>query len=356
MATANEEIIARIQSGRMTHQQAEQLFAAAGINVAGGGGARTRALQADPVANQRLLSMIQGQGAMPIGIEPIHQFERAALTNVGQNPSGIGQDYLNPQSEQLLSRVGGMADKADSLLQQGSRDVNYNFDINKIDEFFNPFQEEVIGANNRSISDNAQRLRDSVLQNQRQMGKSSFGSLSQGQRLGDVDEQEIESIADSGANLRFGGWQTSLDGLFNRASGDMQAQEASRAGQRQAAQIYGGIGGTLSNAAQTGQVVQSTAFNDALRGNTAQAHAGSRIQGFNQGVADYTLADMQGQAQYPISRINTLLPLSQNFRSDTTQQYGQTDTRTSRFGNVLENIGAVGTGLSNAGAFDRFAR
>jgi hypothetical protein len=283
MATANEEIIRRINAGQMTHQQADALFARAGINIPGGGGARTNYLLSNPAANQRLASMLNGQGAMPVGIEPLHQFERNALTALG-NPTSIAAMGVNPLSSTFLQNIEKYGNKADAALKAGMK----GFDLKEVQQYFNPAQEAVTNRAVSRLTDRAKSLQEDMMHRLSQRGSATMGDLFGAQQMGKIQEELVKSTGDIEAQGAYQNWIDAIGSMFQNRSNALAAGN-----------VYAGMMNPMANAANTAQGVQNQALQGGLTMLGAQQAAGQRIQGFNQGVADIALQNYMNQRNFP---------------------------------------------------------
>lgn len=299
MATANDIIKQRIASGQMTNEQAHQLFSQAGINVAPGEGRMDQYLAANPQVDMMLSGMLNGvsdRGAMPIGIEPIHQYERGALTALGENPYGAGTALMNPQLSQFLTQSQGYGDKADAAIQQGMR----GFDAAEMQQYMNPYTEQVINRSTARLSEEGERMKQAMIDSLSKRGSATLGDLFGAQQMGDIQKELVSKTGDITSSLNYQGWTDAL-----------AQQEALRGRAMQGGQIYAGMMNPSINAAQTAQNAMFGAQQLGLSTLGAQAGAGQRIQDFNQGIADLTMADYMGGRNFGntlTDRATTLFP------------------------------------------------
>jgi hypothetical protein len=289
MANANDEIIRRVQSGQLTPQQADVLFTKAGINVAAGGGARSNALNSDPAANQRLLDMITGENAMPVGVEPIHTYERQALMGMG-DPSSIADRGYNPMSSTFLQNANMYAGKADSALQNGMR----GFDANEVQQYFNPAQEAVTNRATSRLSENAKKLQQDMVGRLSNRGSATMGDLYGAQQMGDIQKELVSKTGDIEAQGAYQNWTDAVANMMQTRNNSLQAGNT-----------YAGMVNPMTSAATGAQGITNSAFTTGLAGLQAQQGAGRRIQGFNQGVADISMGNYLGRNDFQNNLGNT---------------------------------------------------
>ena len=292
MATANDEIVRRIQSGQMTDAQAKQLLAQAGVTVTPGDGRVQNYLLANPQVDMMLKGMLDGvsdRGAMPIGIEPIHSYERTALEQLGKNPYGAGTALMNPQLTQAIERSMAYGDKADAALQSGMR----GFDAGEIQQYMNPYTEQVINRSTARLSEEGERMRQAMVDSMSKRGSATMGDLYGAQQMGDISKELVSKTGDITAGLNYQGWTDALAQL------ERQRQRSLQGGTTYA--------GMMNSATNTGSAAQGAKFDAQRLGLEtlgAQAGAGQRIQGFNQGIADITMSDYLGGRNFPNALVN----------------------------------------------------
>lgn len=332
MATANEEIIRLVQSGQMTPQQADAIFSDAGVNVTAGGGNRTNYLASNPQVDQLIRGMIsgQGQGAMPLGVEPLHQYERTALRSLGEgaiNPNASAQSDLARQYMEMIRPYLG---KADEQLQRSTAPIG----ADEIEGFFNPFKEQVINRSVNRIADERDSRLDTLNRQQGQRGAASFGDLAYGRQMGDVEEGFADATADVTAGLNMQGWQQSLADVFK-----------TKQLQQNAATGYSNMANAATGASGQAQQNASGGLSDTLRVLAGQLGAGEQIRDFNQNLADMTFADMQGQANYPRTNLQSVLGMLPTFQSGTSMQQTPVQSSGQAFTEALSGIGGGITSL-----------
>lgn len=377
MATANERIIQMVQSGQITPQQADQFFTQAGINVAPGGGARTRYLQENPQVNAQLENMLSafggaGQGAMPIGIEPLSRGEREGYSTMldpgllggggmveGQqrirdylaNPQAQAQAYMSPEAKQALEQSLGMFGKADTALQAGMAPIQES----DFSRYMNPYQQQVIDTALAQLEEDYQTAQDRRMADLNRRPSASFGDLFGAEEMASLAEQRMQSRAEIPARYGYQGWQDTLGAL-----------QSERGRSLQAGQTYGGLGGSLGNIATQAQGVQSSAMQGALTpvemlyqtgrvgtdvgfdAANRQVEAGRNIRGYNQALADITMNDYMAERAFPRENLAQTMQLVPSFA---TKNYSVGGNQTipnaaTGIGGVLQGIGGT-AGINN---------
>lgn len=373
MANANERIIQMVQSGQITTQQAENLFKQAGINVAPGGGARTRYLNATPQANQRLNNMLSafggsGQGAMPIGIEPLSRGEREGYRTMldpgllggggmaeGQqrirdflaDPQKAIQVFLSPEAKQALQKSTGMYDKADSALQEGMSEIEES----DFSRFMNPFQQQVIDVALAQLEEDYQSAQDKRMAELNRRPSASFGDLFGAEEMASLAEQRLQSRAEIPAKVGYQGWIDTLAAL------EREKERSLGAGQ-----TYGNLGVGLGNLATQAQNVYSNAASNALAPTEAlyetgrigtqvgfdaaqrKINAGRNIRQYNQTLADITMGDYMNSRAFPRTNLTQTMDLVPSFA---TKQYG-----TPQIQNVPNTAFGLGQALTGLGSIE----
>jgi hypothetical protein len=339
MANANDRIIQLIQSGQITPQQAEQIFSNAGVTVAGGGGARTNLLNQNQQLNGTLnnyLDTLSGQNraVMPVGVEPLHEWERAGLTtlaNPGQlggggmvdaqkmlrdylaNPAAGSDKFIDPTARKYIDSAGG-------YFEEGRNAVNRAINPNSADiqGSMNPYIEQVTNRSTARLSEEAQKLRDTLLADEGNRSSASFGDLSYAQRMGDIDKELLSKTGDLTANLNYQGYSDAIQNLL-KGGGQL-----------------GQFGQGVTNAAGTAQDIRNSGISNAMApieglfnmGNKQtdmgfeaarnQIGAGQTVRNFNQGLADISTQDYMNEQNYPRENLNQTLNTLKGFQSGAT--------------------------------------
>lgn len=340
MATANDIIKQRIASGQMTDAQAKQLFAQAGINVQPGEGRMDNYLASNPQVDMMLSGMLNGasdQGSMPIGIEPIHTYERGALESLGKNPYGAGTALMNPQLSQFLTQAQGYGDQASSAIQQGMR----GFDAAELQQYMNPYTQQVIDRSTSRLSEEGEKMKQAMIGSLQNRGSATMGDLYGAQQMGDIQKELVSKSGDIIAQGNYQGWTDAV-----------AQQEAQRNRSLQGGQTYAGM---MNNATNAGQVAQNATLGAqelGLKTLGAQQTAGQRIQGFNQGVADIAMGDYMGGKNFSNTLVNQALtafpgiqsagttPITYQTQPNTYAQAGAgLSTLGSNWGNISKALG-----------------
>jgi len=370
MATANERIIQMIQSGQITPQQAEQFFQSAGITTPGGGGARTRLLESNPQLDQQLNNMLSaygsgGRGAMPIGVEPLHEWEKQGLTTLanpgllggggmveGQqrirdylaNPQAGAQAYMSPEAKQALQQSMGMFGKADASLQQGTSAITGS----DFDRYMNPFQKQVTDVALAQLEEDYGKARDARSAEINRRPSASFGDLFGAEKMAEIEGQLVKSRAEIPAAYGYRGWQDSLGAIQGEKNRYLQA-----------GQTYGGLGSSLGNVATQAQGIQGDAMNAGLKpismlyetgvqgtqvgfdAADRRVGAGSAVRGYNQSLADITMNDYMQERAFPRTNLSQTMGLIPSFAP---QQYQgvQQQTTGSVAGGIGQALSAIG--------------
>jgi hypothetical protein len=340
VATSNDMIRQMIASGQMTDAQAKQIFTQAGVNVVPGEGRIDQYLAANPQVDMMIKGMLGGvsdRGSMPIGIEPIHQYERGALTSLGENPFGAGTALMNPQFMQMMDSVNAYAGKADSAVQQGMR----GFDAAEMQQYMNPYTDQVINRSTARLSEEGERMKQAMIDSLSKRGSATMGDTFGAQQMGDISKELVSKSGDIISGLSYQGWTDAL-----------AQQMAQRERALQGGQIYAGMMNPFTNAAGTAQNATLDAQRLGLQTLGAQAGAGQRIQDFNQGVADITMADYMGGRNFSntlTDRATTLFPGIQSAGTAPVNYQAQPNTL-AMAGAGLSTLGQNWNNWANTGA------
>lgn len=245
--------------------------------LAGGGGgggkkggkgqaSQTQTQALDPRAEQfrnqvfEQAQQVGNQQFQPFGGQRFAGIDPATLQGLQQQIQGFGQ---------LTPNLGLGAQAIQGSLGSG----NFGQDVQ---QFFNPFQEEVIGG----IQSDFDRARATSLQGVGDAATraGAFGGsrqgVAQGQALGELGRAEQQQIG----QLRFGGFNQATQNLFQN-----RAQQA-------------GIGGQLANLGLTG-----------LQGGTgAQLALGQQRRGLDQANRDFQFQEFMRQQNQPIQNLQAL--------------------------------------------------
>lgn len=254
-------------------------------NEVAGGGLITSRLKNNPKLaaelDAALAARSKGENAMPVGIEPLHQFERNALTTMGtSSPSAIASTAMNPMVNAFLQNAKQYSGKADAALQSGMR----GFDANEVQQFFNPAQDAVVTRATSRLSDSAKRLQQDMISRLSQRGSATMGDTFGAQQMGDIQKELVSKTGDIEAQGAYQNWTDAVANMMQN-----------RANALSAGNVYASMVNPMTSAATGAQGIQNAAFSTGLAGLDAQQRAGQRIQGFNQGVADISMGNYLGK-------------------------------------------------------------
>lgn len=278
-----------------TQQQVENILRPYGFTGPAQGGAAQAFIAANPnasaaydqavtnqvAANQARMatgaSATPTSGAMPVGIEPLHQFERAGLTSLGtyQTPQAIGQ---------AASSLSGLM--SSPVAQQYMQPMTQaEFDAG-VARYTNPYQQQVTDQAISDIRTRADEMRNRIAQ--RNPGARSFGSSSQGVQLASLAGDELDAIGRTTGELGARGFEGAVSNLFNERSQGLTGLST-----------LGNLGVQLANVGGA----QQSAELDAYR---SQIGAGSNIRGYNQGVSDIAMQNYMNALNYPNTQLTDL--------------------------------------------------
>lgn len=366
MANLNELLEQGIVEGRISPDQATSLMRQAGFTGQFGGGRAEAFFDANADANALGLDMLnfgdagtydnagytpyeddllQGAEVMPLGVEPLHEYERAALQQVGENPFGLSQQGTSPLAELFLERSQPYMDEAADFYRVSGRGLTGD----KIDAAMNPYQQQVVDRSVLRLNEEAEKIRAELLRRQGGRGSASFGDLRFSQQMGDIDQELLNKTGDMVSGLNYEGYNSTVNRLLNE-----------RGLQSRAGQGISGLGSSLGSLAGTAQNISTSGQNAALQALAAQQNAGQNIRGFNQGLADIALSEYMANQNYPRTNLNNTLGMLPAFQSGTGQQVVRSDSGSQRLGNTLTTIGGVlsqpniSQGLSNFSFGDPF--
>lgn len=269
-------------------------------------------------------------GIVPATVEPLHQYEREALTALGSNNIGaLRAAGIDPRATQFLDRFGQYSDEAAGMVRAGTK----GFDQEEFDQYFNPYQEEVTERSIDRLSLQAQEMRANLLrQTASNRGNATFGDLYGAQRMGDIDRELIQTSGDVRARSNESGFNTALESLFRQ-----------RANQIQGGNALGGMGGQFVNAAGQSQNVSNNGYQQALLGLTGQLGAGTTIRDYNQDLANLAFSNMTEPTRFnnelSTSAVQKTPGIQGGGISYTTEPYN-------RFSNIASGAGGAITELS----------
>lgn len=281
-------------------------------------------------------------GVVPIGVEPLHQMEKNALTVSGYqggggmataldylkqmtaNPSQFATQYTNPLATQYMGQAG-------QATQTGMAAITP-------DEVFsmqNPFSD----ALKSRLSEAGEKARAAILANQGTRGARSFADNRQGIRESNLDTQMLMGEGD----IDYKTFQDALGIVQNGRNRSLQggAQLGSLGTQAQ---------GITNSAMQTGLSGIGALFNAGLQ-QTQQnfqnqdraARAGGFIRNYNQGINDMAVNDIMGEQGFDASKVSQILGWLKEYQSKTSGgSSGANSLQT------MSNLLTMGGGLADA--------
>jgi hypothetical protein len=264
---------------------------------------------------------------MPVTVEPLHQFERAALTKLGTaTPESIRAGGIDPRTGQFLDRFGQMTDEAAGMIRGGTQ----GFDQAEFDSVYNPYTKDVTNRSVERLSEQAQNMRANLLRTTASnRGNASFGDLYGAQRMGDIDKELLSKSGDVIAQGNQQGFATAL-----------QALEERRKRQLQGGQTMAGAGGNFINAASTAQNIANSGFEQGMNTTNAQVGAGGYIRNYNQGVSNLAFQNFN-QPQMDANALTDASVSGYNGVRGAQQGYTQPYVADNydRFGTIAQGVG-----------------
>jgi hypothetical protein len=230
---------------------------------------------------------------MPLTIEPLHQFERSALTALGaNNPAALRAAGVDPRATAFLDRAGGMLDRFGDYSSEAAgmnRAGTQGFNQAEFDQYYNPHTEMVRDRTLTRLSDEAEKMRANLLRmTASNRGNASFGDLYGAQRMGDIDKEYLQKSGDIIATGNQAGFDTALEALFKQRSNQLQGGQnmAGIGGQ------YINAAGTAGNMATGAQNIAGAGYEQGVSGINNQLTAGNYIRGFNQNSANQAFTNL----------------------------------------------------------------
>ncbi len=269
----------------------------------------------------------QAGGIVPLTVEPRHQFEKDALTSLGQG-TFTNQD---PRINELFDNFSGYSSQGADLLKQGASGFNQA----EFDQYYNPYQEDVTDRSISRLNEQAEEMRANLQRQQASgRGNATFGDLYGAHQAGDIERELIKTSGDVIAQGNASGFNTALEALFNQ-----------RGLQQNSGQALANIGGQQVQGATALSGVLGQQLEQGLTATGAQLGAGTNIRDFNQNLADtsfqnYTQPILQGN-------LATDAALS-NFSNvqGGTATFNSSDIN--RFGELAQGVGGIAGSLSNS--------
>lgn len=257
-------------------------------------------------------------GVMPVAVEPLHAFERAALAAMGQPQTPMtmrqvaseAQRFVSPQAKKYMGSA------ADAFAASRG-----DFDPTTYQQYYNPFEQAVVSAADADLAESTRRAQDSVRAGFRD--DRAFGSTALGTGMGQVASDMGRTRASTLANLRYSGFNDAI----SRA---MSSFENARGRDAQAGNGYTNLGSTAQNVFNSavsnlagGQAIaqgQQQSVYDRLR---QQLEAGSYIRGFNQNAANVVQSEIDRMQGYPSQQLDELQGRLGAFQPSQTQYTSQ---------------------------------
>lgn len=352
--------IASAASQAQAQAAAKQL----GYTGAFGGGQAAQWLQQNGLVDQ-YNSMINGganTGVVPITAEPFNDYQRSALSSLGSpvggqqgfyqqsndlfkqagnaygainaNPQQAAGNYTNPIATQALGNMG-------NLIQQGTQGLNQG----AIDQYMNPYQDQVINASISRLNDAGERARAKLLAGQGQRGARSFGDTGYGVALGDLAKDMVSQERDLTSNLLYNGFNNAVNQFNTQQNRTLQGaqQYGQQAGTAQDifSNAIGNAGTTANNLGSMAGTLRNVTLNNLQN----QLYAGDRVQEYNQGIANQVGGNISGAQNY---LGNQLSGLAEYLKAFTPTQYG-TVQQPNTASKIAGTLGTVGQALGFLG-------
>lgn len=276
-----------------------------------------------PQQQQEVMALsgkVGGTNVTPTLAEPLHQYEKDALTgfsNTGTTAGTADLQSILGVLQQAMSGQGGFFGQAGSNITAGTAPVT----MDEITARMNPFATGL----KQTQSETVNRLRALAQAGEGVRGARSFGDTATGYRLGELDTAEVQ-----------GNRQIDYD-AFNAALGQINEE---RGRNITGGQSFTGLGGQqasgLMGAANVAQGVRGNALEDI----TNRLYSGQYIRGYNQNINDQITNDLLASQGYDTANLADVIALLSNYGSNTSS--GQTGGMTSG----LTQAGGVGQALA----------
>lgn len=301
-------------------------------------------LTAMPTATNPYPDNTGGTGVVPMTVEPLHQFEKGALTGLGSgvrngggsmdmankllqemstDPQAFAAKYTNPMATQYMGQAG-------QATQAGQNAIT----MDEVQGVANPFS---FALKNR-LNQDGERARAMLLKNQGMRGARSFGDTAQGVRQGMLDQE----LLSKGNDIDYNSYNDARTMLENSRNRNLQAGG-------QYGNLAGGAQGITNSALSAGTGGLTNLFNAGSGINDAntqamqnQLGAGNYIRTYNQGVNDLAGQDMLAQAGDPAAKLAQALQLLQGYNSSTSSSKSS--------GGLLDAVGKIAGGIGGFSA------
>jgi hypothetical protein len=258
-------------------------------------------------------------------VEPLHDWEKTGLTKLAsggsspgmeealkllqqmnQNPQAFAKRNTNPMATGYLKQAGAATTAGMAPVTQA-----------EIDQFMNPYTEDVINASVNRLSEAGQKARAAINASQGVRGARSFGDTAHGVRLGEIDKELLSKEGDITASYKYQGVMDALKQINEQRNRSMSG------------------GGQFGNLAGTAQNITSNAADIGFKGaggmfdmgqgitgqNTENARntvdAGNYVRTYNQGVNDLIGNDMLAEQGFDANQISQVLNWLKSFESGT---------------------------------------
>ena len=287
-------------------------------------------------------------GVVPMTAEPLHQWEKSALTgqasgvpmgganidaasNLANNFNQEVRRATNPLATEYMQKAGGMLEGVGGPISAAD-----------IEQYFNPYQQNVEQAALGRLDEYGKKARAALVANLGERGSRSFGDTSTGVRLSGLDQELLSKAGDISSGLLYQGWQDAL----GQANTD-------RGRQVTGAQTYGNLGqqtqGITNSAADTVMsrinAMVSAGQTQNTMGRTAlddQLTAGNYVRNYNQGINDFIGQESAASNNSQADRTKELLALLNTLSGG--QGYAPTTNSAQQIGGLLQaGAGVVGS-------------
>lgn len=262
-----------------------------------------------------LLSLITtyGQGGvMPLGFEPLHDWEKSALEalSAGNNAAQASLDKSNEIFAQIKD-----------LLTQNAQPMTDDEFNQLLERYNNPYQEEVVNSTLTDIREQAANARA------RLTGSSSagFGSSSLDRQLSELNDSELDAIRRASSGLNYEGFNSLVNTIENRANSNRSTAISAASALAPAAQ---GI-------QQSGIYARDTAISDLVN----RLNAGKYVRDYNQQLADVASGEIQREQDYPLTQLQTLMNLLQAFQGGAGNAIPAEPNALKRYGDIGVALG-----------------
>lgn len=282
-----------------------------------------------------------GVGGVPMTVEPLHNWEKEALTTVANppmfgggsmvmanemlqkmmsNPAAFTSQYVNPMATDYMTRAG---DATEGAMRQ------IGFD--EVQGMANPYASSL---KNR-LNEAGAAARAAIAARQGMRGGRSFGDTSTGIRQGMIDQE----LLSKGSDIDYNTWNDSYARLQDERGRMMQ-------GGAQFGNLASGAQGITNSAAQAGLAGINALFGagreltDVGWGNVNnKMRAGQYVRNYNQNINDMIGSDILASQQWEPAQIERLQNMLKGFESGNT--YAPKANSLQQIGGIAGGIGEV---------------